>query len=217
MPIQDEEDIAAFAGSSRPQLMLDIGGVLATNLSPRFWHEIAKHSELPMERLYAKYKAEISRGLWLGHWSEEQFWSWIGAEIPSVSALQGQAILKESLTPLPGLYELARWSRQADIHILSNHLVSWVQPILEIAQPYLTTVTISSQVGMRKPQTELYEYVRSLLPVSAPVLFIDDQDKNLRQGASIGWHTLLADSDGQWISKAGSWLAHYELQQQSNR
>ncbi|RJE86841.1 haloacid dehalogenase [Paenibacillus sp. 1011MAR3C5] len=199
------EDYSAAAGA-RPQLMMDIGGVLATNLSPRFWNEVARLAESPAERLYAKYKEEVSRGLWIGHWSEIQFWDWIASQAPSLSAAQGQTILMESLTPLPGLLELPKWSKQADIHILSNHLSAWVDPILEPVRPYLSTVTISSQVGMSKPHRELYDYASRLLPASAPVLFIDDQDKNLRQGATIGWHTLQADSEGHWIGDADRWL-----------
>ncbi|MFF2888167.1 hypothetical protein [Paenibacillus sp. NPDC057967] len=205
--IDQKNEGYSAASDRRPQLMLDIGGVLATNLSPRFWNEVAKHAESPVELLYAKYKEELSRGLWVGHWSEVQFWDWIGSQVPSLSAAHGQAILLESLTPLPGLLELPKWNKQADIHILSNHLSAWVDPILESVRPFLTTVTISSQVGMSKPQRELYDYASSLLPASAPVLFIDDQDKNLRQGAAVGWHTLQADSEGHWIGEADRWLA----------
>lgn len=202
----------------RPQLMLDIGGVLATNLSPRFWNEVARQADCPVELLYAKYKKELSRGLWVGHFSELQFWNWISAQVPSVSAAQGQAILMESLTPLPGMLQLSEWSKHADIHILSNHLTAWVDPVLEPIRSFLSSVTISSQVGMSKPQMELYEYACSLLPPSAPVLFIDDQDKNLRQGAAVGWHTLQADPEGRWIDEANLWLGRMiALQPDSSR
>jgi len=186
--------------------MLDIGGVLAANLSPRFWNEIARLADTPVELLYAKYKEELSRGLWAGHFSELEFWNWIHAQSPSVSAAKGQAILMESMAPLPGMLQLPEWSKHADIHILSNHLAAWVDPVLEPVRPFLTSVTISSQIGMSKPQLELYEYACGLLPPSAPVLFIDDQDRNLRQGAAVGWHTLQADSDGRWIDEANRWL-----------
>ncbi|REK76595.1 HAD family hydrolase [Paenibacillus paeoniae] len=209
------EEVPASTGR-RPQLVLDIGGVLATNLSPRFWNEIATHAETPLEQLYANYKKEISRGLWIGRWSEAQFWEWISSRIPSINAEQGQAILMESLTPLPGLLAIDRWSKHADIHILSNHLAQWVQPILKPVQSCLTTVTISNQVGMSKPQPELYEYTCALLPVKAPVLFIDDQDKNLRQGAAVGWHTLQADHEGSWIGEADRWLARMRLQPEAD-
>ncbi|WP_243643941.1 HAD-IA family hydrolase [Paenibacillus pinisoli] len=186
--------------------MLDIGGVLAANLSPRFWNEIARLADTPVELLYAKYKEELSRGLWVGHFSELEFWNWIHAQSPSVSAAKGQAILMESLAPLPGMLQLPEWSKHADIHILSNHLAAWIDPVLEPVRPFLTSVTISSQIGMSKPQLELYEYACALLPPTAPVLFIDDQERNLRQGAAVGWHTLQADPDGRWIDEANRWL-----------
>lgn len=190
----------------RPQLVFDIGGVLATNLSPVFWELVAAHSNQPMQRLYRKYKDELSKNLWTGGVTEAAFWEWLCQAAEGLSKTQGKVYLAESLRPLPALRQLERWSHWADIHIMSNHLVAWVEPILMEVRPYLRTVTISSSVGWRKPQRELFEHVASQLPADSSVLFVDDQPSNLEQGASWGWSTLLANPEGLWTGKVDEWL-----------
>lgn len=191
----------------RPQLVFDIGGVLATNLSPIFWELVAVHSNQPMQPLYRKYKDELSKNLWTGSVTEAAFWEWLCQAAEGLSEAQGKAYLAESLRPLPALSQLERWSHEADIHIMSNHLAAWVEPILAEARAYLRTVTISSSVGWSKPQRELFEHVALQLPAGSRVLFVDDQPSNLEQGASWGWSTLLADPEGLWTGKVDEWLS----------
>lgn len=185
---------------TRPQLVLDIGGVLATNLSPLFWQLLATDAIVSEEALYSDYKQQISERLWTGGISEEQFWTWIKAHTPRLHTEQARSYIDKSLQPLPALEKIAEWSTVADIHLLSNHLPSWVLPIVEPIERYLKSVTISSETGLRKPHPEIYKRVINYLPSGSSVLFVDDQDKNLRQAASLGWRTLLADEDGHWIS-----------------
>lgn len=193
--------------TGRQQLVLDIGGVLATNISPVFWELVASYSNQPMPALYHKYKEGLSKRLWTGDVAEAAFWNWLCQAAEGLSEEQGKAFLVKSLQPLPALSELERWSAAADIHILSNHLDAWVEPILSGVRQYCRTVTISSSVGFRKPQRELFEHVNSLLPADSRILFIDDQQSNLEQGASMGWASLLADPEGLWTDKVDEWLS----------
>ncbi|OMF36723.1 hypothetical protein BK133_08750 [Paenibacillus sp. FSL H8-0548] len=191
----------------RPQLVLDIGGVLATNLSPLLWQLLAAEAAVSEDTLYFQYKQEISEQLWTGHISEAQFWKWITAYAPSLTMKQAKAIIEQSLRPLPALEKIAEWSVHADIHLLSNHLSAWVEPIVLPIKPYLKSVTISSEAALKKPDRAIFTRLAAQLPQSSYVLFIDDQNKNIEQAASLGWHTLLADESGGWIS-----LVHTLLQ-----
>ncbi|MFD0587114.1 HAD-IA family hydrolase [Paenibacillus sp. GCM10027627] len=190
---------------ARPQLVLDIGGVLATNLSPFFWNKVSEAGSIPIDRLYAKYKQELSHALWTGTATEEQFWQWMERET-TVNERLGKAILAQSLQPLPALQMIPEWSKRADIHILSNHVETWVEPVLRPLRPYLSEVFISSKVGMRKPDKLVYEHVAAALPLGSHVLFVDDQPKNLVQAMSVGWDVLVADEEGQWTRFAANWL-----------
>lgn len=185
---------------TRPQLVLDIGGVLATNLSPLFWQLIAAEADISEDVLYQTYKRQVSEQLWTGSISEEQFWSWITDTAPNIQARQARAFIDRSLQPLPALEKIAEWSLIADIHLLSNHLPAWVEPIINPIKHYMKSITISSETGLRKPHPDIFELVTRSLPIGSIVLFVDDQYKNLKQAASLGWRTLSADEDGRWIS-----------------
>lgn len=185
---------------TRPQLVLDIGGVLATNLSPLFWQLIAAEAAVSEDALYEAYKRQVSEQLWTGSLSEEQFLSWIKVQAPNIQAQQARAFIDRSLQPLPAIEKIAEWSLLADIHLLSNHLPAWVEPIVNPINKYLKSITISSETGLRKPHPEIYRRVAGHLPKDTVVLFVDDQHKNLKQAASLGWRTLLADEDSRWIS-----------------
>lgn len=184
----------------RPQLVLDIGGVLATNLSPLFWRLLALEANVSEEALYSEYKRQISEHLWTGSISEEQFWVWIKKHTPLLSSERARTFIDRSLQPLPALAKIADWNDIADIHLLSNHLPAWIEPIVKPISPYLKSVTISSEAALKKPHPEIYARAAAFIPSGSHVLFVDDQEKNIRQAASLGWRTLLADEDGQWIS-----------------
>jgi putative hydrolase of the HAD superfamily len=185
---------------TRPQLVLDIGGVLATNLSPLFWKLLAAEATVSEEELYAEYKQQISERLWIGEVSEDQFWLWVKTYTPLLGTKQARMFIDSSLQPLPALAKVAEWSEIADVHLLSNHLPSWVEPIVKPIRPYLKSVTISSVAAARKPHPDIYARTAAYLPMGSDVLFVDDQAKNLKQAASLGWRTLLADDKGIWAA-----------------
>jgi hypothetical protein len=69
---------------NKPQLILDIAGVILTNLSPTFWQEIALAAEMPYDSLKAVFKNEVREDLWTGRISEEDFWVWLNKHCPIV-------------------------------------------------------------------------------------------------------------------------------------
>lgn len=185
----------------KPQLVLDIGGVLAANLSPGLWQLLARESAVTEQELYAAYKRELSERLWTGELSEEQFWSWMSGYVPGISMAAGRSYVVQSLKPLPALDMLQQWHEIADIHILSNHLPAWVEAVTQPNSRFWSSVTISSEVGFRKPHPAIFQRVSALLPLGSTPLFVDDQEKNIRQAASLGWRTLLADEKGDWTRR----------------
>jgi len=184
----------------KPQLVLDIGGVLATNLSPLFWQLLATKAIISEEALYSEYKQQISERLWTGQITEEQFWEWITAFTPSLNHAQARSFIDRCLRPLPAIEEMSKWSTVADIHVLSNHLPSWVEPIITPIKPFLKSITISSEAAFQKPHPAIFDKVTAQLPPECFVLFVDDHPKNTKQAALHGWQTLLADEEGRWIS-----------------
>jgi HAD superfamily hydrolase (TIGR01509 family) len=181
------------------QLILDIAGVIITNLSPTYWNEIAVLSSIPNEYLKTQFRQEVRELLWTGKISEDEYWNWFKSQCPTIQISEAKSMLYKHLRPLPAFDHIAKWSQSADIHLLSNHRKEWLGPLLEPLKPYVKSITISSTIGFCKPNPEIYEIVNSNLHSTQQVLFVDDQEKNIKPAKDLGWKTLVADKNGQWI------------------
>lgn len=188
------------------QLVLDIGGVLATNLSPMLWRKLSAAGNADTEKLYTEYKQQLSSRLWTGQLTEPQFWQWLSERLPGVAEEEAKRCLRESFRLLPAADQLANWSKRADLHILSNHRSEWTNSLMAPVIGCFATTTISSDVGLRKPDPRIFDHVNRQLPHDAPVLFVDDHPANLEQAALHGWRTLHADEEGRWIKQIAALL-----------
>jgi putative hydrolase of the HAD superfamily len=185
----------------KPQLVLDAGGVLLTNLDS-FWKTLAKLAGAPFDELRARYRREMRGLLWSGGISEPDFWSWLSAAWPGLDIASARQALLDSMKPLPALNHLQAWSSLADLHILSNHRAEWLLPQLDHRIRLFSGITISSEAGCFKPDPRIYETAAAKIPPGAPVLFVDDHPGNLRAAETFGWHTLLADeADSGWTEQ----------------
>lgn len=182
------------------ELILDIAGVLATNFSPSFWSKLSDDTNIPFEIL-AQFKREIRENLWTGKIEEEEFWNQICNKYPVINIKKAKDLLISSITPLPAIKEIPIWSKYVNIHLLSNHRIEWIQSIIMPIEKHISSVTISSQVGCCKPNREIYTLVNARLTNKNNVWFVDDQIKNLKEAKLLGWNTLLADEEGEWINK----------------
>lgn len=182
----------------KPELVLDIAGVLATNFSPLFWESLSLKYDINYESL-KKFKSEIRKNLWTGMMREEEFWLRLKRRFPLVDIECAKQELQSNIKPLPAIEKIAFWSEFANIHLLSNHCLEWVNPIINPYRKYIKSATISAVVGYCKPEAEIYLKVQSQLQDTGRVLFVDDQDKNLVVAKKLGWHTLLADERGDWM------------------
>ena len=183
---------------NKPQLVLDLAGVLITNLSASFWQELAGHAGTTFP-IFIEQLSSIRKDLWTGQLKEEQFWIWLQSQYPKVDKTYAYDLLKRTTKTLPAMNYLERWSQHANIHLLSNHCHEWVKPILLTIEKYTKSITISNQVGFCKPHREIYEIVQSHMDFSTRIIFVDDQMKNLKPAVDLGWETMLADEQHYWI------------------
>ncbi|MDO3410801.1 HAD-IA family hydrolase [Saccharibacillus sp. CPCC 101409] len=188
----------------RPQLVFDVGGVLAANLD-RFWSTLAQAEGLDRAGLRGRYKAEIGSGLWSGAVAEKKFWEWLDAVCPATGSEEAARLLRSVLTPLPALDRLEAWSRSADIHILSNHVAAWILPLFAGVEDRISSMTISSEAGCYKPGARIFELAAAGL-APGDVCFVDDTPGNLEAARGFGWETLLADEAGEWTLGLDAWL-----------
>lgn len=188
----------------KSHLVLDVGGVLLHNLTA-FWEGAAQLIGLSYEDLRVKYKSELRETLWTDEITEEGFWDWVCSLSSELPREQARHMMISCMKPLPALERLEYWSQSMELHVLSNHRAEWIRPILEPYAKYFTTMTISSEEGVCKPDIEIYQLVQDKIQATPQqILFVDDTETNLHTAASIGWNTLFADSDGQWIAAIDS-------------
>ncbi|MFC4101825.1 HAD-IA family hydrolase [Paenibacillus xanthanilyticus] len=190
----------------KPQLLLDAGGVLVSNLSPLFWEQLCEQFSIAYEAIVPHYKAAMSASLWRGEVTEAEFWDWLAGGYPGVDVSAARRLLTANLIRLPALDRLALWRVNADLHLLSNHRTEWLFPVLAPELALFTSVTISSEIGSAKPQPEIFRHAALRLPIGAPALFVDDQTHNLHAASELGWMTLKADADGRWVEQVGPML-----------
>ncbi|MEO2259621.1 HAD-IA family hydrolase [Paenibacillus amylolyticus] len=189
----------------RPQIVLDIAGVLLSNMSLTCWRDMIQETNLSAASLKVHFTG-IKRQLWTGIMREEEFWQSLNQAYPELSISRAKDILTNSIVPLPAAQYLERWSVFADIHLLSNHCKEWIEPNLNRLSLFTKSITISNQVGLCKPEIEIYQRVETFLAAGEEVLFIDDQEKNLHSAKLLGWKTLLADEAGDWVNEVESLL-----------
>jgi HAD superfamily hydrolase (TIGR01509 family) len=183
----------------RPQLVLDIGGVLVTDLTPGFWGWVADMAGIADDQVLAWFREEIRIALWTGAITEGQFWTRFARRFPTIDADAAQDRLRAGLQPLPAVTHLADWGRVADIHLLSNHRREWITPILGPIMHHVRTVTISSSVGCCKPHPAIYAVTAAKLPRDSLTVFVDNQHRNLLPARALGWKTVYADGQGTWM------------------
>ncbi|URN93507.1 MAG: haloacid dehalogenase [Candidatus Pristimantibacillus lignocellulolyticus] len=181
-------------------LVLDVGGVLATNLTPRLWQDLADLSNTSIDTMYASYKQEISKQLWTGQCTEKQFWQWLASYGVQLSVSDQRRLITQALQPLPALDYLERWSKLADIYIMSNHLNDWLQPLLAPYLPYIKSIHVSDQVRLSKPNPKWFQLLHEQFTDVSSIWFVDDSSNNIAVAQTIGWNVLLADQNHDWIA-----------------
>jgi putative hydrolase of the HAD superfamily len=184
------------------QLVLDVGGVLLSNLTPTFWTQLVERTGVDYAEIRSKYKREIRDHLWSGAVEEPQFWQWLNRYCPSLLEEEGRAMIMDNLVPLASLERLEGWRQLADLHILSNHRSEWLMPKLADYVHHFTSLTVSSSAGCFKPDLRIYHHAAETIGTAdGPILFIDDSAANLEKAQSLGWSVLHADPAGEWLNK----------------
>ncbi|GAE37502.1 HAD-IA family hydrolase [Halalkalibacter akibai] len=191
--------------SQKTNLVLDIAGVIATNFSPIFWECLSLRFEVSYDDLI-KFRKEVREQLWTGKITDEEFWDKLIERFPTIDKEYAVTKLLSVIKPLPALEEIPLWSNYANIHLLSNHRIEWVEHIIRPVEVYIKSITISGEVGFCKPQVDIYLKVNSYLNGNENVLFVDDQEKNLIEARNLGWNTLLADDKYKWIKNVSHQL-----------
>ena len=174
-----------------PCLVLDAMGVIfksADDVAELLIPFIAEKSAACDEAIIQAAYLEAS----LGTISPDEFWNQVG--VPA--NLEDEFLSRHSLNT--GVIELLDWCRDKEIPVwcLSNDVGRWSQKLrarLNI-ETYLQGSIISGDVGLRKPDRQIYETLiqASGFPIEK-LLFVDDREPNVLAARRLGIESILHD------------------------
>jgi HAD superfamily hydrolase (TIGR01509 family) len=135
----------------------------------------------------------------LGNMTALEFWQSVGV----APNLEDEYLQRHKLTD--GLIEFleAINSSGGEVWCLSNDLSEWTRKLRDRfkLERYLRGFVVSGDVGLRKPDHAIFEYlIRQLNITAGDAVFVDDNPKNLDSATELGLQTILFDTTGQNLS-----------------
>ncbi len=172
-------------------ILFDIGNVLLVDTEKTFDEIFHKNKLAPVDKdLYEKTIHQTERG--------EKPVAELLKVMKKVYKLAFTTKQLETLMTQPGLIEpmwkLANALRKNySVEILTNNQKNW--PEIQARNVGVSfkkfKVFNSAHLGMRKPGSEIYEYVQKKLKAKPEeILFIDDREYNLVEPEKLGWNTI---------------------------
>ena len=161
---------------------------------PRWLEEVYGKGNAPKRERWVSYEDIRAK---LATWSIAEFDAMLGAElrrhdgapVPPVDLLKG---LFADMRPDPVMFDLVEDLRRVGLRValLSN---SWGNTYpREHIDALFDPVVISGEVGMRKPDPDIFEHLLARLGVPADrVVFVDDAEPNTEGAGRVGLHTVL--------------------------
>jgi putative hydrolase of the HAD superfamily len=187
-------------------VIFDYGDVISFPADPLVIARMAAKfglSEPRFRELYGSLRLAYDRGTLGAH----QYWTGI-AEIAGVelSPAYIAELRKDDVVMWsrlnPSILDWADQLRSAGLKtaVLSNMHADMVEHLRANGEwtKRFDFLTLSSSVGMAKPEPEIFEYCLRGLDVSAAeALFIDDREVNVEAALQLGWNAILAPSTRQ--------------------
>ena len=186
-------------------LVLDAMGVIfksADDVAELLIPFIAEKAETFDEEAIQSAYLEAS----FGNISPDEFWS----QVDLTSKFEDEFLSLHSLNP--GITELLSHAKDSGISVwcLSNDVGRWSDKLrkkLDI-EKFLDGSIISGDVGIRKPDKEIYEILIHSIGCNVEnILFVDDREKNVIASREVGIETILFNPEIgftdaiKWISR----------------
>ena len=145
----------------------------------------------------------------LGKISPNEFWRRVGVE----SGLEDEFLSRHSLNP--GATELLSHARDSGVSIwcLSNDVGRWSEKLRNNlgVEEFLSGSIISGDVGVRKPDREIYEIlIQSCGFEIEEILFVDDREKNAIASREAGIETITFHP-GRGFTDVKKWISQSAL------
>jgi putative hydrolase of the HAD superfamily len=182
-------------------LVLDAGGVLIAEPVHAFFAALDISAGYTAGYCGSQFRSHWRRPLWVGEMSVKQFFIEL-AEMVHIEPARLEARLVAGFQLLPAARRVPAWAETGPVWLLSNHRAEWLRPILAAAglDQHLDTIIISSEVGMLKPEPDIFRLVLDTWDGPASqITYVDDQASNLAAARAQGIGRLVeADPAGEW-------------------
>lgn len=183
-------------------VIFDHGGVLVDNAAPGMMAHYAQELNVSPENfaeVFSKYTLDWQKG----QLSEDEFWDKMTTDLkvskPTVESLWLYGFLK-NYKEKDAIFALIKNLKQHDykIALLSNTEIPIMNHIKKQSLPHFDLFVYSCEIGMRKPDREIYDYTLSNIKVNPEeAVFIDDREENIAAANALGMHGILFESPEQ--------------------
>jgi putative hydrolase of the HAD superfamily len=185
-------------------VIFDLGGVLVDNPAPAMFDHYSKTINVPKEDLleiYSKYETDWQKGTL----SEDEFWTKITADLnvtkPELESLWLDGFLsayKEKAEMFSLIKNLKKNGYK--VALLSNTETPVMNHIKKLSWPDFDLFVYSCEVGMRKPDREIYENTLASLSIKPEeAVFIDDKPENVESAKKVGMQSFVFENPEQVI------------------
>lgn len=181
-------------------LLLDMYGVILEESKGNFIpYTYAHFPQSEYDRITHIFRVEkLFTQAGYGKISSDEFLSRLGYDDPQFTM---KDYIEHHLTLDPGFRPFAeQFFEKYDFVLLSTDVSEWSQYITEYHRldPYFKQKLVSGDIGLRKPDPEIYAYTLKALGVSGEdCLFVDNSVENLRAAEAFGITPILFNRDNE--------------------
>jgi len=184
-------------------IIFDFGGVIAQEASPFIYESISHEVNLNKDEVKERMKPFTIK-FQKREIEETDYWTSIAKALNSVFPDKIKDIFlkvfAEHSNLNPEVVDLVKKLKKNNykVAILSNQILGEPNYSLKEVKDLFDVVVISFEVGMRKPDDEIYNYIVEKLQVRPDeCIFIDNREVNLPPAQNMGMKTILFESSEQ--------------------
>ena len=174
-------------------IIFDLGGVLMTDVPlKQIAEDLAEKSSLSAEEIHAHlYPTEHWNLLTLGKITEDEYWgNFLQVSNINMDRKYLKDKVRSSLYPLRHSARIIKLLKNHyKLGVLSNHAKAWSEYMIQTFDLFKSfdQMIFSCDVGLRKPDPEIYEIALDQLKCDAEdCIFIDDKKRNTDAAEKLG-------------------------------
>lgn len=194
-------------------VIFDVGGVLLTFEANRVYKDFIEFFGME-EKEFLDIYYPATREFTKGKMTESQFWKYFQKKAGTKKKLPKSSMYKMNAGSHWNYnHELIRFAKNLkDRHLKIAILSNVVQPIVDFMKgedlyQHFDEVVLSCEVGMKKPDKEIYLHTLKLLGIKPQeAIFIDDLDYNIKAANELGMKGILFTDNKKTLAQLENFI-----------